>query len=411
MVTVMRLLLNQNYHRIQLKGSNRNLLVVIYGHPEYYPPTLSALENLSLLYENIYVLHRNLHGFDWDYPDNVQLIGEKKNYTPGEVEAAGFLKKLFWYGRFSWKLLWSVRKYKPDSILIYDYQAILAYRVSYLLTRKPHILWYHNHDVAEERYIRKGSLTWCSWKSEKWIFPKLDIFSLPALERKVCFPMSLLRGEFFYLPNFPSAYIYPVGQQKNKSADPVFRILFQGSIGPLHGLEELISLLNQKIGGKQLVLVLKGFVSREYLGQLQQIAQKNGVSDKLIYVGPTDYRQVIENGKSCHIGIGIHMKDDMMNQTLGTASNKIYEYAALGLPVILYDNSHFREILGKFNWTFFTDGSSGSLKKCLEQIIPDYDRLSKEALSDFQHELSFEHYFANLKTFLIGKENAFQNYN
>ena len=377
-------------------GNKKTLLVVIYSHPEYYPPTLSALENLSHKYRDIYVLHRNLHGFNWKYPENVHLIGPKKDYAPREVEVAGFIRKLGWYLAFSWNLLVTMKKHKPDAMLIYDYLAILAYRLIYLLAPKPPIVWYHNHDVAEKQYIRSFTLSWFSWKSEKWIFPKLQIFSLPSLERKQCFPMQLLKGEFYFLPNFPSSGIYQKNGPDRKFDDPVYKILFQGSIGPMHGLEELIPLLNEKIGGKNLLLVLKGFINPKYLAELKSIAIKHKVEDKLIYIGPTDYRLVIENGKTCHIGIGIHKKDDIMNQTLGTASNKIYEYAAMGLPVILYDNDHFRKILGKFEWAFFTDTSTASLKTCLEKIIADYPRLSRQASEDFSKQLSFEHYFVSL---------------
>jgi glycosyltransferase involved in cell wall biosynthesis len=293
-----------------------------------------------------------------------------------------------------------MRKFKPDTMLIYDYLAILAYRMVYFLAPKPRIIWYHNHDVAEKQYIRKFSISWLSWKSEKWLFPKLQIFSLPSVERKNCFPMQLLQGRFFFLPNFPSGLIYKRNDLVNRYDDPVFKILFQGSIGPMHGLEEMIPLLSKKIGGKSLVLVLKGFISSEYLKQLKSIAFTYKVEDKLIYIGPGDYRGVIENGKTCHIGIGIHKKDDIMNRTLGTASNKIYEYAAMGLPVILYDNPHFREILGKFSWAFFTDTSEVSLKKCLEEIILNFPNLSKQASADFCSQLSFENYFSSLEKFI-----------
>ncbi len=395
----------------RLNTNKKILLVVIYSHPEYYPPTLSALENLSPLYKDIYVLHRNLHGFNWKYPGNVHLIGTKKQYAPREVEVAGVIRKLGWYLAFAWKLLGTMKKYKPDTLIIYDYLAILAYRLIYFFTPKPRITWYHNHDVAEKQYIRKHTLSWWSWKSEKWIFPKLQIFSLPSMERKKCFPMHLLRGHFIFLPNFPSALIYGKKDQDHSFDDPVFKILFQGSIGPMHGLEELIPLLDEKIGGKDLVLVLKGFISPEYLIQLKSIAVNHKVEDKLIYIGPTDYRLVIENGKTCHIGIGIHKKDDIMNKTLGTASNKIYEYAALGLPVILYDNDHFREILGKFDWAFFTDTSKTSLKECLEDIIEDYPRLSRHAAADFGKQLSFEHYFVSVNKQLekAGKVLQYEN--
>ena len=180
------------------------LLIAIYSHPDYYPPTLNVIENLSSLYEEIYLIHRNIPGLNWKYPENVHLIGTKKQFSVQQVEKTGYFKKLLWYPEFSRNLFLTFKKYKPDAFLITDYLSILALRLIFPFIHKPEILWYHNHDVAEEQYIKKFSMTWFSWKSEKWLFPKLEIFSLPALERKDRFPMNLFNGRFFFLPNFPS---------------------------------------------------------------------------------------------------------------------------------------------------------------------------------------------------------------
>ena len=40
------------------------------------------------------------------------------------------------------------------------------------------------------------------------MFKYLDLFSLPAIERKDYFPMNELKGQFFYIPNFPSKEFY-----------------------------------------------------------------------------------------------------------------------------------------------------------------------------------------------------------
>jgi glycosyltransferase involved in cell wall biosynthesis len=382
------------------------LLIAIYSHPDYYPPTLSAVENLSSSYDKIFILHRNVHGLGWKYPSNVELLASGNQFSVHELESAGFLKKMVWYLAFTRKMFWTFRKYKPDTFLISDYLCILAYRLISPFVHKPRVLWYHNHDVAEEKYIKRYSLSWLSWKSEKWLFPKLQIFSLPAVERKVCFPMNLLNGMFFFLPNFPSVLIYKSGIDEDKINNSVYRILFQGSIGPLHGLEELIPLLKEKISGKELRLVLKGFIRTDYLDQLKAIACTHEVADRLSYIGPTNYLEVIENARTCHIGIGIHKKTDVMNKTLGTASNKIYEYAALGLPVVLYDNDHFRETLEQYKWAFFTNTEPESFRECLQRIISDYSSLSKQAFEDFSSKLSYEHYFEPVKKILDGSPSA-----
>ena len=283
---------------------------------------------------------------------------------------------------------------------------VLSYRLLKPFIASPHILWYHNHDVSEARYINKYNLAWMAWKSEPWILPRLQIFSLPALERKVCFPMEKLKGQFFFLPNFPSRAVYDRQPQNNRSAEEICKILYQGSIGAGHGLEEIIPILKEKIGGKTFHLVLKGFISEQYLDELKQIAVKEGVEDQLVYLPPTGYREVVENAYTCHIGIGIHKKDDMMNRTLGTASNKIYEYAAAGMPVILYDNEHFRELLQKYDWVFFTDTSDKSFTDVLTRITSQYDHYSLAARKDFEGGLCFEEHFDQVVQFLSQSKTA-----
>ena len=386
--------------------SNNNVLVIaIYSHPEYYPPTLNAITYLSRYYDAIYIVHRNITGFDWQYPDNVKLLHIGKLLPVREAEQRSILYKIRSFWSFSRLLVKTIRLQRAKTLLVYDCMPWLFYRLQKHRLPKDLFLWYHNHDVLEKQYIRKGSIAWQAWQSEQKIFSKLDIFSLPAVERQACFPMDQFRGKFFFLPNYPSKAVYgPYNKQPKEMHGPV-RLLYQGSIGSLHGLEEIIPLLGNTVAGKSLELVLKGFISSEYKVELQQLALKHGVQDKLIFLPPTGYREVILNAQTCHIGIGIHRKQDIMNKTLGTASNKIYEYAASGMPVLLYDNEHFRATLGKRSWVFYTDTSDGSLLECLEQIITQYPGLSVAALRDFEGGLCFEHYFNPLLEYLSGKIN------
>lgn len=371
----------------------RNLVMAVYSHPEYLPPTLNAIEFLSRDFDHIYVVHRNVDGFDWKYPANVILLKSGPGMPVKESEAKPVYTKVLYFLRFAWLLAKTIRRSKARVVLLYDYMPILAYRISGWVFKRPSVLWFHSHDVAEAQYLRKWSLSWFGWQSEKWIFPKLTFFSLPAVERKICFPMDTLKGIFFFIPNFPARLVYEKYMVAPKKIDDTVRILYQGMIGELHGLEEIIEVLSEKIAGKNLNLVLKGFISEEYKQRLIGLSEANGVSDKLIFVGPSGYEGVIKNAITCHIGIGIHKKKDLMNTTLGTASNKIYEYAASGMPVLLYDNDHFRQSLKGREWAFFTDTSGTSLKEQFAAILANYDSLSQKALQDFRNELCFEKAF------------------
>jgi glycosyltransferase involved in cell wall biosynthesis len=376
----------------------------MYSHPEFYPPTLNAIEFLSSEFKNIYIVHRNvgLNSFTWKYPDNVKLLTCGKQLSAKEILGENVFSKFWNYLKFTFLLLQTLKLTKPKVLLVYDYYPWIAYRIIKFFINKL-VLWYHNHDAAEAIYTKRWSLGWWAWQAEKNEFKNIDILTLPAMERLQYFPIERFKGTFFFLPNFPSVHVYNKYSNNKKIQGSEVKILFQGSIGKMHGIEEIITLLNTKIKERSLKLVLKGFISEDYKFTLLQLAKKFEVVSRIIFIGPTGYIEVIKNAQTCHIGIGIHMKNDIMNKTLGTASNKIYEYAASGMPVIVYDNEHFRQKLEQKTWAKFTDVSKPSLIKVLEEIIDNYETLSRQAIDDFRKELCFENYINPIVNYLRTK--------
>lgn len=374
--------------------------MVIYGHPESYPPTLNAINELSKDYA-IKVVHRAHQESNWSYPKQVELIPDGPLLSARQQEQLSTPRKVLLFLKFCKVFYVQVNKHRPAVILMYDSLSILAYYiVSKFIFQSAPILWYHNHDVYDLNLVRKYSLSWLAVKAEKWIFPKLNIFSLPAEERKIYFPMHQLGGQYFFLPNYPSRNFYqPFYHFKLPAAE--IRLLFQGQVGPGHGIEEIIHLMPLKIQGIPLKLVLKGVFREGYDQWLQvQIEEKN-LTTSIELHGFTPYEDVPRLGAHCHIGLAVFTKVDVMNQSLGTASNKIYEYAALGLPILYYDSPHFQKHLSQYKWAMATDLSPQSLINALEKILGHYSLLSEVAHQDFLEKLNFEHNFSFIQAYLL----------
>ena len=51
----------------------KHITILIYAHPELYPPTLSAIEELSQIADTIDVVTRNMLASNWEYPKNVRI--------------------------------------------------------------------------------------------------------------------------------------------------------------------------------------------------------------------------------------------------------------------------------------------------------------------------------------------------
>lgn len=375
-----------------------NIVIAIYFHPEAYPPTLNAIGELSDCFDQVTVVHRPHLKGNWNYPSNVKAVASGKHISSVNQEKAFLLQKIGFFIAFAGSFLFACRKEKPVLILVYDNLSLLAYRLIRPFLHK-HKVWYHNHDVTELNLIRKYSIGWFAAKCELKAFKYLDIFSLPTNERLPYFPMKKFKGKYFVIPNYPAKKFYQQFYYPKELSQPV-KIIFQGSIGPYHGIEEIIPLLKETINGYSLELVLKGPCREEYRKLYLDIARKHHVTNKLIFLGVTPYNEVPVASASCHIGIGILAKQDVMNTTLGTASNKLYEYAAVGLPVIYYNQVNFTQHLDKFSWAFPAELISKNIKEKISVILQSYPQLSSAAHKDFTQKLNFEVSFSLIKSYI-----------
>ena len=380
------------------------VLVSIYIHPEFYPPTLNAILNFAEAADEVFIITRNVFKGDFPFPKNVKIITSGSYLSIKESEGKNFLWKFFSFLRFTVKKFYLINKIKPDIVVAYDPVPLLS-----LLTIKPFLLhkfksWYHNHDIFEIERFRKYTIGWFAAKYEASALMNMDIFSLPANERKDHYKLTGEKFKYFFLPNYPSLNFYGKFYQTRHLNDEII-LIYQGSIAEGHGLEMIISILNEKIEGKSLKLFLKGPVSADYKSLLIKHALQSNTNSRVVFHNVTSYRHVPELASGAHIGIAIHTGSDVMNKTLGTASNKIYEYAALGLPVLLYDNEHFRQHLDKYSWAFFTDCTKDSLSAVIAQIIKNYTPLSAAARKDFETILNFEKHFQPILSYLKVKKN------
>jgi hypothetical protein len=378
--------------------SSRSLVAGIYFHPEAYPPTLNALAELADSFDNISVVYRNHAVSKWTYPGNVTLIPSGKLVTSVQQQHAPLIKKIAFFADFSYSLLRTCLKLKPSVILVYDAMSLYAYHLIKALLRFPHAIWYHNHDVTEPSNLRKYSIGWLADKAEKQSFRYLDVFTLPTAERKRFFSLDQFAGSFFVIPNYPAIKFYSRFYQEHRPGRLV-RLIFQGQVAPFRGLETIISMLASPIHETTLHLSIVGPCTQEYKLSLQQLIQEHQVEQQVEFA-QFPYAELPAFTAWQHIGLGILADSSIMHATIGTASNKLYEYAALGLPVLYHDSPHQNAVLQKFNWAFPVSIDRLSITQAVEKILSDYLRISKEAYSDFTAELNFESVFLPVKNYI-----------
>ena len=377
--------------------SQNTILIAIYAHPESYPPTLNAIELLAKQFDKVIVLFRANTMKKWTYPENVVLVPDGTVMDVKAQRSLPIYKKIQLFVRFVQQLLNIYKKHQPNSLLLYDSMAAFAWDCIGIFWKHDGLLWYHNHDKLETESMQRFTMNWLALKAEKRIFRTLDIFSLPADERQTYFPLNDFSGQYFFLPNYPSLSFFRQFKAQRPLEDTI-KLIYQGAICAEHGLEEIISLLQFSINGKRLSLSIFGEINDSYRLFLTDLALQYKVRDRLHFKNRVAYQELPQHTTQHHIGIAINKPSSINYETAGTASNKIYEYAALGLPIIYYGSTHYVKHLKPYEWAFATDGSSESLVSILEEISTDYQELSSAARHDFETTLNFESFFEKIPT-------------
>lgn len=377
-------------------------LVSIFGHPEFYPPTLNALRELSKNVDEIILLGRNVRPTEWTYPENIKLTLTGDFMSVKKVQEANFFLKFLFFLQFTIKFYKLIIRHRPEWVLCYDAIPLLSFRIVRFLISRPPKLWYHNHDVMKLEDMKKFSIGWMAVRSEKKFFNKIDLFSLPALERKQFFPLDTFKGVLFHLPNFPSAAFYKQFNSKREVSDQL-NLIYQGTICKDHGIEELMKFISQSKQNIKFSLI--GNIEVAYRDKLISLCKELSIEDSVKLYKPVSYAELPKITATAHVGIAVNIPDNIMYATGGTASNKIYEYAAVGLPIFYYDNEHYKKHLSKYKWAIPTDLSTDQLNLQIEFIKNDYKNLSEAALKDFETDLNFENSFKPLLGFINASAN------
>ena len=370
------------------------VLVSIYAPIDGFPPTINLINEFSHREFEVYAIEVAKKKFKHSKVNfkEIKSLNFNKNLPK-------FISNYFLFFIFLLAHLKIGRNQKIKNFVVFDCYSLLSIFIlkKLRLISKESKVWYHNHDIGFSDDFKIFSLGWLVHKVEPVIIKSVDFFTLPSKERSSHFKT---RACDFVLPNYPSVKIYD--EYQSSFINKKISLIFQGRISSGHGFESIIKLLNLKINGYSLELVLKGMITGSYKEKLLSGLSPE-VLKKIMFIGYTDYEDLPIITSSSHIGIAIHQPRSLMHATLGTASNKIYEYIACGLPIIYLDNDHFNYYLDKYKWSFPVLDSHGPILNAIEKIINNYDSFSKEAKNSFTNELNYEVYFD--KAFAIYNPN------
>lgn len=379
------------------------LLVTLYGNPDRYPPTYNAVLLLRDRFRVRVLCRANADapGVSWPADVRVDRVGpaladREKNAQPAAV-------KLREYLGFAWAVRAALAEDRPPVVFAYEPHALVALA---LAGRRARVV-YQRHEIEEpgpiDRRSLQGWILYASWRLSR----RADLVVFPeptraALHQRVTED----RRAPLIVPNFPLRRVFP---EPEPFAEVIAArwdrrtLLYRGAIGADNGIVQMVRALPLLEGS--IVLRLCGGADIEFARTFRALAVDLGVEDRLRYDGFVPYERLNRETAQAIAGLVLY-QPKMTNLAFNaTATNKLYEYAACGVPVVVPDNAAFRSFLSGESWVEFADPTDPSaVAAAVSRLLADrevYAARCFAARRAFEARFNYEAVFAPLRERLL----------
>lgn len=377
--------------------SKKTIGMLIYSNPDYYPPTVNAVHLLSEHFD-VVLIGRNHEPPDCEYPSNVTVHRLGQYTSVREREQASSSAKIWEYINF----VAQARRLLKDVSLIYAYDAF-GYSAAYfcqLSLPQAIPLIYQNHEISEYLSPLSSLSGWIQRAERAWIH-KAAVIVFPDKDRSALFlKKTNLKQQPLIIANFPLKTFFCVQEdwisvfQKRWEYITLF---YRGTISETSAMREIItsaSLLNNvyvkfigfltKIAGKELEIWVNSLNAQHYFS----------------YLGTLPYKELQNHTLFATVGFALYKNKSFDRVACVTACNKIYEYAACGLPVVVSDFPNYREYLSSEPWIRFADPDDPhSIASAIQDILKDFDNYKAMCIAArqaFEERFNYESVFSPL---------------
>lgn len=395
-----------------MQDKKKLIALVMYAHLEHYPPVINAINILAKDFD-LLVFCRHQGYPELGYPSNVKLFRLGKLQSCRKKELQHPCLKIAEYLSFCMKVIFYIRFYRCQLIYSYDMHGLASGFFASRLGKKLHLV-YHNHDLV--------ILT--SAKGLSYVIKRLEVY-LARHADKIVFP-DINRARFFQeeakLAKFPDIVINASLRQgelppnrltealKENGLNPVVKpILYQGTIGEGAALINVVQ--SMAFWPENTVLVLCGHVFPDYLEKMLKVARGLNLDKRIIQIPWVDYPQLRCYTVGAYLGLALFRPLDINRHFAAGASNKIYEYMALGIPVLVNDTPSFREALDDSMVYFCNAESPDSIAQTVNLAITDKEtylgksRSCRQAhLTRLNYEIQFQPIVEYLKGCLLNRK-------
>lgn len=365
---------------------------VCYFHPDGYPPIVNSARLLAAAGHQVDILCRDTAGVPKvDYPVTVTIRRLGAN-SPNNLQA---------YLSFVLQTL-RLGGAKASVFVGHDMHGFLVARLLAALYRKP--LVYHCHDFVESR----AGTPWGGRfvKTFERCFARTsDLVIVPDSERAKLITEALrLPRPPLIVANSPLQRASRSMQLRETLASYGFQfpsVLFrQGRIGPGHALEATVRSM-PLWHGRDWGFVIMGLGDESYIQHLCHTAHEYKVVRNVAFLPHVSYDQVASFTAGASVGHALYAPININFLYATTASNKILEYMAAGLPLLVSDRPGLRALVDRYECGLTADESDPvSIANAVNTLLDNPEacrRMGENGVQAFDREFRYDKQFAPVK--------------
>ncbi|MGB0061028.1 glycosyltransferase family 4 protein [Candidatus Binatus sp.] len=333
---------------------------------------------------------------EWPPEVTIERIGEYA--SAGQKEAAGAGAKLIEYATFAVRTRALITQTRPAVVYSYDPHAFVASMLG-RIGRRSIPLIFHLHELPETRGLSRSSL-------EGWVVRAALRGTKSA--SAVVFPERFRARHWLMaandsrapiiVPNCPGQNYFPGPCDWSETIAARFRareVVYIGHVSADNGHLEGLRALALTDGSRMRVI---GGYRPEFGVTFNALARQLGVADRVSLDGWLRQDDLIARASAAGAGLSLHKPVSKGLEYLGSASNKLFEYAAMGLPVVVPNRDSYRDFLNDAEWVRYVDVEQPeSIARAIDSIFADRERyaaMSRAARRAFEEQYNYERVFA-----------------
>ena len=341
------------------------VLYVQYTNPAGYPPLQHSSRILADAGWSVLFLGTGAAGADvLAFPAHTSITVRRIDFCrPGWRQKLHYLRFCLW-------VLWTTLTWRPQWIYASD---PLSCPVALLLTFIPglHVV-YHEHDSPQSATTGDGFTAFLG-RARRALARRAEICVLPNQVRLDRFRSGLgpVRNALCVW-NCP-ALAEVASSPRQTASNPVW-LLYHGSIVPdrlpasvIHALALLPDSVGLRVAGYETA------GSRGYVAELQQQAVALNIAHRIEFLGPIPQRSdLLAQTLQSDIGLALMplASSDSNCETMTGASNKVFDYMACGLALVVSDRTDWRGMFAEAGYGRACDpGDPVSIAAALRELL------------------------------------------